>query len=137
MLTQEEQYRAKRKRDKELRLAYRAVAGEIAKHVTSQHEAKDWPDFITVPQYSNVVPSEDGAFVEAIIYVTREQVENYLVSQARVAYFKALTDAKDACEQLLLERKTAGSQALYQAVWHLWNRTPAGAFEGSIQHGGD
>lgn len=136
METQEE-YQAKRQHAKSLRMAYRDVAREIAAHITSVHESRGWQDFVSVPQYGHVAPGEGGAFVEAIIYVTKAQAEAHLIKLAGAPWFDKLTAAKDACEQLDMERRTPGSKALYQAVWHLWNRTPAGPIVEVTQHGSD
>lgn len=42
------------------------------------------------------------------------------------ASFKNLTEAVERCEERWRTYKTPGSEALYHAVWHLWNRTEAG-----------
>ena len=40
--------------------------------------------------------------------------------------FEKLTDAKDACLERWYRTNSDGARRLYNAVWHLWNYTPAG-----------
>lgn len=86
----EKEYQEKRQWAKELRVAYRTVGRELV--------AVELPTVkITIPDHAHVQPTDDGAFVECVMWVPKNPAADKVLADraaAETARLKAIDDAR-------------------------------------------